>query len=440
VSRLIRNPVHAGLVVAHGPEGKPYVVQGQHYERRLYDPGLFHQILARFGRDKAQNGRTTRTHDYLLGGTIRCGHCGRPLNGRRVDRLAARVYRCSSGSQYSEVHCTRNQERADVVEALVVAELRGLAQGEGVQQSAQATVEATLEQEQAAAQAELVALEKRLQKLWGHYQFWSGELAEGRCERDEYDVHVEEFRRGKSETSARIAELQASEAEQGMRRTVLLRAQQLVADFDASWEALSTEHRRELMQRVVESATMGRTEGGQTEVTFTIRGFTPVTRLIGRRNRRDRPASGPESLTPRQQVVLYLYAQGLDRAAIARRLGVSHALANTQLWQARRQLGVGTPEAAWELAREHVEGNLHWLPLTGRQRKVKVAAGKPLLTDAQEKLLAQLRQGLEVGEAAAALAIAESTAYVQLKNCRDRLGAASTEEAIRKAVDLGLIE
>ena len=35
--------------------------------------------------------------------------------------------------------------------------------------------------------------------------------------------------------------------------------------------------------------------------------------------------------------------------------------------------------------------------------------------------------------------VAVNTAYVQLKNPRDRLGCASNEETVRKAKDLGLV-
>ena len=37
------------------------------------------------------------------------------------------------------------------------------------------------------------------------------------------------------------------------------------------------------------------------------------------------------------------------------------------------------------------------------------------------------------------MGLAESTVCLQPKNCRDRLGVASNEEAVRKGVDLGLV-
>jgi DNA-binding CsgD family transcriptional regulator len=121
-------------------------------------------------------------------------------------------------------------------------------------------------------------------------------------------------------------------------------------------------------------------------------------------------------------------------------MGVSKRQVRGQLSIGRQKLGVATLGEVWLLAKEHVEGNLHWLPLTGRIRKRSAARpGRPILTAAQSSLLATLRDGAAPKQAAAELGISENTAYVQLKNCRDRLGVGSNEEAVRKAQDLGLI-
>lgn len=62
-----------------------------------------------------------------------------------------------------------------------------------------------------------------------------------------------------------------------------------------------------------------------------------------------------------------------------------------------------------------------------------------MLTAAQASLLAMLRKGKSPRQAAEQLGISGTTVYVHLRKCRDRLGAASTEEAVAKAADLGLV-
>jgi len=127
--------------------------------------------------------------------------------------------------------------------------------------------------------------------------------------------------------------------------------------------------RRETIQTVVESASILRLPDRRTEVKFALRGFPEVVRYIGRRTRSDRPDTGIDSLTPVDQACLYLYAQGLDRTAIAKKRGVSWSSVNTMLWQARTKLGADTPEEAWKIAGEFIQQNLHWLPLASRQQK-----------------------------------------------------------------------
>jgi len=443
VRRVIGNCVHAGLVALTCKDGTTSYLQGQHCEQRIYGPELFHRIAARMARTQSQGPMRAGKAVYLLGGLITCGHCGHRLNGRLVRRRNARYYRCAIGSQQCNPECGRNAERADFVEDLVLQELRRLAARPELRLAAQANVEQMLAEEREEIKHEMNRLESRLQKLWAGYMFWSREREEGRCAPDEFDRHVADFRQGKGEVEARLAELKRLQAGEAQRRAVLARAQELVADFEASWEALPLAQRRELVQKVVESATMSRLPDGRTEMTFTLRGFEPVTRHLDRRSRADRPEHGPASLTDAQQASLHLYArEGLDRAGIAKRRGVRWATANTQLWQARTKLGVATLEEAWEIAGPYTEANLHRLPLDCRKRRAgaKPADGSPLLTQQQERVLCLLRQGATPSEIAAQLSISINTVYVHLQNCRDRLGAGSTDEAVRKAAELGHLD
>ncbi len=371
VKRLLRNCVHAGLIAVADEKGNTTYLHGEHYEQRIYDPELFHRIVARMERIGAQGPGRDGKVGYLFGGLITCGHCGYRLNGRMVGRLDARYYRCSTGSQQCDPECGRNAERADFVEALVLQELRRLAANPELRLAALANVGQMLAEEREEIKQEMDRLESRMQKLWDGYMFWSREREEGRCEPDEFDRHVTRFRDGKAEVEARLAELKRLQAGEAQRRAVMARAQELVADFEASWDNLPVVQRRELVQKVVESAIMSHLPDGRTEVTFTLRGFEPVTRRIDRRSRADRPEHGPANLTDAQE--------GLDRAGIARRRSIRWATANMHLWQARTKLGAAALEEAWEIAGSYIEANLHRLPLECRKRRpgAKPADGSP---------------------------------------------------------------
>ena len=234
--------------------------------------------------------------------------------------------------------------------------------------------------------------------------------------------------------------MEKQRAAEQTRRAVIQRAQEMVVDFDTSWDGLSMKQRREVIQSVVESASMSRLPDGRTEVTFTIRGFEPVTRHIGRRRRRDHPSAGLESLTAREQALLYHFGHGLDRYAIAKKVGTGWDNVNHLLWKARKKLGVETLAQAWKMARDYIEANLHWLPLEGRTRKAHPErSDAPLLTEAHVQLLSLLAKGISIKEASAQLGMKGSTPYVHLKNCRDRLGTASIDETVRKAIELGYV-
>ncbi|NSW58699.1 MAG: recombinase family protein [Armatimonadetes bacterium] len=439
VRSVLSNPVHAGLVRAKSTEGVPELIRGQHFDHRILEPEMHHQIIARLERNADQHTRTTGTPQHLLSGILRCGHCGYRMNGRTVRRLGERMYRCSTGSQRSNPDCIRNSERADMVEAVILDELRRLAGDERVRAQAADRIGKTLARQEAGLAEQVSQLEQRLRKVDEDYLYWSREFREGRCQENEFALHVAEHRRQREEASALLEQRRSELKQQDSRQAVLARAQGLVSDFARCWDGLDLHQRREFVHSVLEYATMAHLEDGSTEVRFRLRGFEECVRIIRRRSVRGRASSGLESLTPRQQAFLYHYGQGLDRNAIAKKTGVTRSTADLQLRNARKKLGAETLDEAWELACEYIEGNLHWLPPTGRKRKHKPPKEGPLLTDAQVALLSLLAQGMTVADAARALDMKGSTPYVHLKNSRDRLGCASNEEAVRKAKDLGLV-
>ncbi len=443
VKRILANPTHAGLVDTSADDGEAEYSEGKHFAQRVYDPETFYQIRERMQRRAERGARATSDPVYLLGGTLTCSHCGSLLNGRYSKRLRRRLYRCSTGSQLNNSECVRNSERADLVEMAVMEELKSLASDHSARAAAASRLNELSKLEAQSAADECADLEKRLEELWEEYDFWSEEWRRKRCNDDEYGRHCERIRSARAEVEARLEHAKELVDSDQQRQAVLSRATEIIADIDQAIEGLPMADRRELLQAVVERATMGRIADGRTEVRFALRGFGEFTTHIGRRHQANRPDEGLDALTPTEQATLYLYAQGLDRDAIARKRGVKWACVNSQLWQARKKLGVETPEEAWETAREFIEENLHWLPLTGRKRRARdttPAPDRPLLTEAQAQVLAALRQGLSPTEAARKLGRSPNTVYVQLKDCRERLGVGSTEDAVAKALDLGYVQ
>lgn len=440
VRRILENPVHAGLVRALSPEGEEVLIEGVHHEYRLYDPDKYHRIVGLLNVGKGISTGHASSPQHLLSGRLRCGHCGRRVNGQMVKRLKARIYRCSTGAAESIPECMRNSERAEAVENVILSELRGLAADPSVLDPAEARLPLLLSQEQQRDADEERALRNRLEQLWKNYHYWSGRRTEGKCEEDEFEFHVREFRHDKAEVEARLKEIESQRALTQSRHALIERAREMLPSFDDLWQSRPVDKRREALLILVEEASMSRLEDGRTEVRFRLRGFPETVRYVGRLQPANRPDTGVESLTPRQQVALYWYSQKPDRAFVAQKMGVEWACANGTLWKARTQLGCETPEEAWEMGKEMILGNLDWLPLKGRSKRVKATPpDAPLLTEAHVRVLSLARQGLTPVQIGETQNTSVNTVYVQLRDARLRLGVATNEEAVEKALSLGLI-
>jgi len=314
-----------------------------------------------------------------------------------------------------------------LVEQVVLDAIRGLAASEDAVERARKEVEQLIAAEDRSDANEAKALEERLASLWEIYRYWSNQVATGDCEDDEFAFHRDEFRRQKAEVETRVAEIKARHIDEATRNAVLARAQTIVTDFDASWDALSLEQRREAVHSVVQSISMQRREDNATEVRLRLHGSDEVVRVIPRERALDRPKIGPDSLTGAQMAILYLKSQGLTHEEIAKRRGVTPRTVREAISVCRRRLGVKSTKVMWEMVQERAEAILPALP-TDRTacRRHRAERDKPLITEAQTKLLSAMATGLSVQDAASAMGISPNTAYVQLRNARDRVESAST--------------
>lgn len=438
VRNILANPTHAGLLEVELEDGSRELRPGKHYDQRIYDPEVYQQIRARLDRNRRLGGRQASRPEFLLAGLVTCANCGGRLHGA-TKRSHVRLYRCRDGMQSAIEGCTRSTADAVTLEGMVIDEIRHLSSSSGTQSAAALEASSLVVARAAAVDEEIQQLEGTIRRLWADYDFWSDEFKDSRCDRDEFERHRERFRDGKANAQRRLDELAAIRMDTETRRQAAARASELVSDFDACWGGLSPEERRELVHTVIARASLTVLDGGSKELRFALHGYPEVVRIIHASKNPERPQSGLESLWPTEQAALYWVGQGLDVHEIARKRGIHVDGVRVALHDARAKLGADTNEVAWRIAREYIEANLHSLPLTRRKRKKAPPKDLPLLTEAQTGLLSLLAQGMTVAAAAQALDISANTAYVHLKNCRDRLGCASNEEAVRKARDIGLI-
>ena len=127
---MLRNPTHAGLVRVK-KTGK--MVQGQHWEHRLYQPEVYDQIMEAFGRHKQFPTNTAKSEQCLLAGMVTCARCGKRLYsaqcGRKVPALS-----CMAGLNRGRRPCSGIRVKVPLLDEILVTAIKNLAQNPKMQQ------------------------------------------------------------------------------------------------------------------------------------------------------------------------------------------------------------------------------------------------------------------------------------------------------------------
>ncbi|MGC9319599.1 MAG: recombinase family protein [Armatimonadota bacterium] len=427
VRYILGNPAYAGLVELDGE-----LSEGQHYPHRFYDPDVFHQMRARLESNARVPRKLVSMPQYLLAGILHCGHCGARVSC--TSRGNHREYRCPTGGDAgSDVDCPRVRRPADVIEAAIISQLRQCAQDPKVQERAAGLLRRMVDDEERRLREDVARLAKELEKRVDEYRFWSRERYEERITLEEFELHREHLLAEKAELEERLeastSELKSSE----QRAAELQQALETLRDFDATFDGLTLDQQREMVQLLVKEARMFYQSDGSIRLVFTVRAFGEFERII------PRLTGGDLKMTPRQMEAYMLWAQGLDRKAIGRKMGLSGQVVSQYLSTAKSRVGADSREEAYEMVRDEIEANADLL-VQGRRRRKRTDPNKPPLTDAQKQVLSLYAEGLTGLKIAEQLGTGPSTPYVHLKNCRDRLGCTSNEDAVRHAKKMGYID
>lgn len=442
VKDILGNPAHAGFVELEDGE----CITGQHFDERYYDAETFHQVKAGLDRYAGTHPGKLKVPEYLLGGVVRCGHCGETLSCRRVSGSNRRYYRCYAGVERGIAACAANSKPADLVEIAVLAQIRDIVESGKTLADAGEMLDELVEQESRDLEREAERLEKKLADLRSAYLFWSEERRLERSTPEEYEIHRDDFLKQKPETEARLEGTRTRLASQEQRQAELRHARKLLQSFDDSFDALGHEQQREIMQFLVEDAQMFHEEDGTTRVAFTIRCEGQFERIIPRLRGRRTAEDGSPQMTIAQMEVYALWAESLERHEIAKRLNKKAESVSQLLWVGQQRMRAETREEAYELAREDIEACRDFLFTERKRRTRRPDPNRPVLTEAQREVLSLKAQGMTGAQIAAELSkqsgreVKANTVFVHLQHCRDRLGMTSTEAAIKHATEMGYIE
>jgi len=121
VQRILRNPLHAGLIEHEGEH-----IRGAHYSQRVYDEDVFHQIMEQMKRRSRVPRRTLFCSRAPLASLARCDECGSRMHVVPIsDRY--RAYRCDGPRIWGTDCSSRPYVRGDFLEPRIAQEIEKVA-------------------------------------------------------------------------------------------------------------------------------------------------------------------------------------------------------------------------------------------------------------------------------------------------------------------------
>ncbi|MBN1460727.1 MAG: recombinase family protein [Armatimonadetes bacterium] len=443
--KVLRNPFHAGLVKYHKE-----VHPGAHAALRYWSPEDHEYLKQRIAERATKSAHSRRLEKYLLSSALFCEHCGRTMVGGLDYRREHRFYTCTRTKEGGEhiarvashrgqrVQCPRPWVRADKLEEALRQAISELARSTQVQAAAQQKLEQALDNADDRLNTELVAVQRDLQKVADGFSKLFALLEDGSITEAEFQSENEKRRAQQEALAARQKDVESQLSLRRNRKQELERALAILRDFDNLWEAMTRSERRQLILEIDPHITVRR-EGDFTIATLRPTFAEPIELRFARSQRESRKRGPDASLTPRQLALLALWDDGLEIDEIARRFDVGIESVKGCITGILLRLTVETLDEALELKRDVIARCRPTLPLDGRvkqrDKNKPDLLTKPLLEVV--KLLAQGKRGKDIAEI---LGKDKSTISRQIVAARSRLHASSIEEAIEKAVELGLVE
>jgi DNA invertase Pin-like site-specific DNA recombinase/DNA-binding CsgD family transcriptional regulator len=427
VLAVVRSPIHAGFIEYHGER-----IKGQHFDKRLWDIELTDELDRLILQQHRARRRGLRLGEFMLAGMLTCGHCARPLTSTYDSTTGKRYYVCNGRAVPA---CNSHRAVSKIAELLERAVVEGI-----MAVLSDGFLESLTVQEVAAAAEKQV---KELQALTGRYQQQQSETTKDLTEcismhrcgelsdvafqnvKRDYEQRLEHLGQQLEQVSRRRRHLQGDEVR-------MEHAKEAAHNLPLLWQNLDTEERRGLLQALLEDIIVLH-EGRHLRLQLRFHFLGCQERLL--RSCKSSPeGDGVERLTMRELGFLHLWSQGVGYGEIAAAFGIARGAARQHGLSIRKKLGVPTVDAAVDIARDHFELNLPFLPIEGRAHKKQ--ADRTLLSSREMLVLEALAEGLTYAKCALGLGITLAAAYNAAYAARQKLGAADNLDALIRARQL----
>jgi site-specific DNA recombinase len=246
VAFMLRNPVYVGRVRCKGKD-----FPGEHepiVEARLFEAAR--EIV----RERSVLAPRAHTTPFLLSGIAKCGRCGMNLRGHHTKYNGRKQMYFSYQHRPSRTRaeCLKIHKSARRMEQLVVDQVHQFAASSRLRESAVAVARKELKGQRKPLTAERDGLLRRLAEGSDAFDKWVDRLDRGLIDEEQFarlnETHLAERRQLKE----RLQQLEEEAERQVDVEFLIAEVERILADFDASWEAMTVDEQRETLRYLIE--------------------------------------------------------------------------------------------------------------------------------------------------------------------------------------------
>ncbi len=438
VRKVLTNPLHCGWV--RDKDEDPPFRPGAHWEHRFWEPEDRERILQRMRRNRELGGLVVgvRGEGWPLRGIIRCGHCGRRLSGMHPTG-SQRAYLCAHRAKADGSRCTGVSKTAEVVEPIVLDEIRRLAGSEEMQVLASAEVEKQLSADDEALGAQARSLERQLEDARKRRDRLFNALGDAVITEADFAGQKRRLDGEEAEATKGLEATRQKLAERNARRLEMDRVRTALADFDGVWDVLSSAEQKEFLLSVVEELSLSRSDDGTGDVLLRLKlHFMPAQECRLPDLTKRPKATGIEGLSPRELLYLAHRLDGRTDEEIATMLEVVLGTVKATAKVIRARTGMRDIMQVAELARDRIDQVRQGLPLKRRRRSHPGQSGWKW-TERRVTILERLDGGTPRRIIAQELGIGRKTVDTHLDHMRKQAGVKTWQELLQYAREHGLL-
>lgn len=366
VRRILIQPIHAGYLPPHAgykPSDPQPLIQGKHYDQRLYDLDTYTRILDTLHQRHYLPSRTLGDENFPLLKVVHCGHCGLRLYAHRSNSSRDRFYRCPPSEAGESRDCPGLMLKAETLEAHVFAALADFASSPLMGRLVGEEAEKLLASRQGELGEEIRQVEADLAKLDDKLHQWADAFTEGKLSEVQFHKVSRRWQGQYEELQARHQELTRRRERGSTDRQMMDRVRGALSTFSETFQSLPVSRQREILLQIIEHLTLEREEGGLL-MRLKLRFLPAAEQLLP--PGKGRPKAGLKSLSDRQLALLKLLDEGLSCGQIAAQWEVERSVPYALLWKARKQTGLADTQQLIQAAHSYIQAALPRLPLQGR--------------------------------------------------------------------------